>query len=201
MLERARLWSPEDRMARRESRATFACSSSRSCSYITRTARSSSSCSRSDRTSSRVAMSIPRLSGDSSSCSSLCLCCWTWAAREAIWPESRPWLFCRTNSCCRRSPTSCWYLISSSLMLLCSCRTTRTLTILALVANLRVLCVSSAWLPAGVTVHITQVLAPLPDRLEASSRVSLESRKGMCTELGSPSLAMTVPRANRDLLM
>ena len=74
-------------------------------------------------------------------------------------------------------------------------------TFLARVANFRVLCVSSAWLEAGVMVATTDTRAPLPVMLLCSSRVSLESRKGMCTALPSDSLPMTVPSVSRLLLM
>ena len=74
-------------------------------------------------------------------------------------------------------------------------------TFLARVANFRVLCVSSAWLEAGVMVATTDTRAPLPVMLLCSSRVSLESLKGMCTALPSDSLPMTVPSVSRLLLM
>jgi hypothetical protein len=53
--------------------------------------------------------------------------------------------------------------------------------------------------------HSTRHQAPPPAHLPVSepcsSRVSLESRKGMCTALPSLSLCMTVPRVSRLLLM
>ena len=48
-------------------------------------------------------------------------------------------------------------------------------TFLARVANLRVLCVSSAWLEAGVTQATTAMRAPAPARDPCSTRVSLLS--------------------------
>ena len=75
------------------------------------------------------------------------------------------------------------------------------LTFLALVANLRVLWVSSAWQEAGVMVAITDTLAPDPVMLLCSKRVSLESRKGMWAACPSESLAITVPNVNKLLLM
>ncbi len=48
-------------------------------------------------------------------------------------------------------------------------------TFLARVANLRVLCVSSAWLEAGVTQATTAMRAPAPLSDPCSTRVSLLS--------------------------
>jgi hypothetical protein len=77
----------------------------------------------------------------------------------------------------------------------------RERTRLARVANFSVLCVSSAWLLPGVTVHTTAMRAPEPVRLDASTRVSLESRKGTCAAAPSLSLAMTEPSASSERLM
>ena len=66
---------------------------------------------------------------------------------------------------------------------------------------MRVLCVSSACAEAGVMVQMTATRAPLLVSDDCSSRVSLESRKGMWAALPSESLLMTVARVNRLLLM
>ena len=72
---------------------------------------------------------------------------------------------------------------------------------LARVANLSVLCVSSACALPGVTVHTTAMRAPEPVSEDASTRVSLESRKGTCAALPSASLAITPPSASSERLM
>ena len=81
------------------------------------------------------------------------------------------------------------------------CAGARARTRLARVANFSVLCVSSAWLLPGVTVQTTAMRAPELVRLDASTRVSLEARKGTCAAAPSLSLAITEPSASSERLM
>mmetsp|Transcript_2058 Transcript_2058/g.6663 ORF Transcript_2058/g.6663 Transcript_2058/m.6663 type:complete len:208 (-) Transcript_2058:523-1146(-) len=73
--------------------------------------------------------------------------------------------------------------------------------VFALLANFRVLCVSSACVDAGVMVHTTAMRAPLPESEFDSIRVSFESRNGICWAPPSDSLWITVPSVSKLLLM
>jgi hypothetical protein len=77
-------------------------------------------------------------------------------------------------------------------------------TIFALLANFNVLNVSVACLSSGLIVQTTATLE-FPLNAGWRSRVSFESRYGMCAEEcweeGSVSLPITVPRVRRERLM
>ena len=72
--------------------------------------------------------------------------------------------------------------------------------LLARLAYLSVLSVSSNWSEAGETAHsITET--EVPESESRSRRVSFESRYGMCVDLPSTSAEMQLPSALRDMLI
>lgn len=92
-------------------------------------------------------------------------CKGSWAALTKCPPRS----LATMSSCVLRACISSWYRLIKDAWSTISLRCALISIFLALVANLRVLWVSSAWLEAGVIVQMTAMRAPLPVKELCSS--------------------------------